>query len=138
MQTASRLQILTLALLCTIASLPAAEQSPSDTKSPVRHVNATQAQQLISDHKVIILDIRTPGEFKTGHLAGATNIDFRAPDFEKTLNSLSKTNSYLVHCAVGARSTQSLKIFERNHFQSIYHLDGGLKAWENAGLPIGK
>jgi rhodanese-related sulfurtransferase len=51
---------------------------------------------------------------------------------------LPKTNAYLVHCAVGGRSTQSLKTFKRNHFESIYHLDGGIKSWESAKLPVEK
>jgi rhodanese-related sulfurtransferase len=60
---------------CCISCAPAAETN-------VIHINAQQAQKLISDKKVVVLDIRTPEEFAAGHIAGATNINFRAADFE--------------------------------------------------------
>jgi rhodanese-related sulfurtransferase len=43
-----------------------------------------------------------------------------------------------VHCASGGRSTHSLALFKKHQFQSIYHLDGGIKAWQKAGLPVEK
>src|ERR1051325_9198363 len=91
-------------LIATTLTCPA---QAAEKSSAVKHVDAKQAEKLVSDHKVIILDIRTPTEFKSGHIAGATNIDFHSSNFEKAIASLSKTNSYLVHCAVGGRSARS-------------------------------
>jgi rhodanese-related sulfurtransferase len=108
--------------------------SAADTN--VTHVNAEQAQKLIADKKVVILDIRTPEEFAAGHIAGATNINFRAANFEKALASLDKSQNYLVHCASGNRSTQALPKFQKLEFKSLYHLDGGLRAWQKAKLPV--
>jgi rhodanese-related sulfurtransferase len=126
------------AALC-ISSAVAAEQSdPIPQASPVIHVNAVQAQKLIARTNVVVLDIRTPEEFKSGRITGATNINFRETDFEKRIAGLDKGKSYLVHCASGGRSTQSLSVFEKHHFQSVFHLDGGIKAWEKAGLPVEK
>jgi len=104
----------------------------------VQHVDAKQAQKLIDDKKVVVLDIRTPGEFSTGRIAGAKNIDFQAPDFEQKIETLDKSKSYLVHCASGGRSSHSLLLFKKHQFESIYHLDGGIKAWQKAGLPVEK
>ena len=116
-----------------------AEPAPSKPAAPtIRHVDPQQAQKLITDKHLIVLDIRTPGEFKTGRITGAKNIDFQAPDFEKQIDNLDKSKSYLVHCASGGRSTHSLELFQKHEFQSIYHLDGGIKAWQKAGLPIEK
>lgn len=115
-----------------------ADQKSSEHDSGVQHVNPTQAQKLIGDKKVVVLDIRTPGEFSTGKIAGAKNIDFQASDFEQRIDSLDKSKSYLVHCASGGRSTHSLMLFKKHQFQSIYHLDGGIKAWLKAGLPVEK
>jgi len=126
-------------VFCAFVRLYAADPSAAERKEQtVKHVDAKQAEKLVSEHKVIVLDIRTPEEFKSGHIAGATNVDFNAPDFEETINSLSKTNAYLVHCAVGGRSTRSLKLFVKHQFESIYHLDGGIEAWEKADLPTEK
>ena len=102
----------------------------------VTHLNAKQAQKLIADKKVVVLDIRTSEEFAAGHIAGATNINFRAVDFEKALVALDKNQTYIVHCASGNRSTQSLPTFTKLGFNSICHLDGGIKAWQRAKLPV--
>src|SRR5439155_16451896 len=117
---------------------PAGESSPKASESVVRHVNAEEAHKLVSEKKAVVLDIRMPGEFKEMHIAGATNINFRAADFEQRIRGLARTNAYLVHCAVGGRSTQSLKIFQKRRFETIYHLDGGINGWKEAGLPVEK
>ena len=126
-----------VALLMVACFLRAAETPEKDQK-PVKHVQPKEAEKLISEHKVTVIDIRTPDEFKDGHIAGATNINYLATNFAQAISSLSKTNSYLVHCAVGGRSTRSLKIFNQQNFESIYHLDGGIEAWKEAGLPVEK
>ena len=87
---------------------------------------------------MVVLDVRSPQEFAAGHIAGATNINFHAPDFVKAISGLDPSKTYLVHCAVGGRSTQALPTFEKLKLQSIYHLDGGIKGWEKAGLLVEK
>jgi len=104
----------------------------------VLHVNPTEAQKLIAAKKVVVLDVRTSKEFAAGHIAGATNINFLAADFGKAIMGLATNQAYLVHCAVGGRSTQALPKLEKLQLKSIYHLDGGIKAWEKAGLPVVK
>jgi len=42
----------------------------------------------------------------------------------------------VVHCASGGRSTKSLRVFQEQLFLAVYHLDGGIKAWQKAGLPL--
>ena len=104
----------------------------------VQHLTAEAAQKLLADKTVVVLDIRTPEEFRAGHLRGATNIDFRAADFERQIAALPKDAAYLLHCASGNRSTQALPVFQKHPFKALFHLDGGLKAWEKAGLPVAK
>lgn len=108
----------------------------SAAETNVTHLNAEQAQKLIVEKKVVVLDIRTPEEFAAGHIAGATNINFRAANFEKAIATLDKNQTYLLHCASGNRSTQALPKFEKLEFKSLYHLDGGLRAWQKAKLPV--
>jgi rhodanese-related sulfurtransferase len=134
-----------LVAICSIAlylSVPGSHAGDAaEANAPekgIQHVDAKQAQKLIAEKKVIVLDIRKPSEFSAGRIAGAKNIDFLEPDFEKRIDELDKSKSYLVHCASGGRSTHSLLLFKKHEFQSIYHLDGGIKAWEKAGLPIEK
>jgi rhodanese-related sulfurtransferase len=102
----------------------------------VIHLNASQAQKLIVEKQPVVIDLRTPEEFAAGHIAGATNINFRAAHFEKTIAALDKNQNYLLHCASGNRSAQALPTFQKLEFKSLYHLDGGLRAWQKAKLPV--
>jgi phage shock protein E len=122
-----------LAVFLGVGGVGAADASSA---SPVKHVSAAEAQKLMVDNKIVVLDIRTPEEFKAGHIAGATNIDFLATGFEQKLAALDKSKMYLVHCASGNRSAQSLPVFKKLQFQSLYHLDGGFRSWEKGGLPV--
>ena len=129
------------ALVCFLraADTPPKDRQQSDAKEvTVKHVKPKEAEKLVAEHKVTVLDIRTPDEFAEGHIAGATNVNYLSSSFARQISSLPKTNAYLVHCASGNRSTKSLKIFSQQHFDSIYHLDGGFEAWKEAGLPVAK
>jgi cytochrome c peroxidase len=107
-------------------------------QSAVQHMTVDDAQKLLADKKVVVLDIRTPEEFRAGHIHGATNINFRAAEFDRQIAALPKDTAYLLHCASGNRSTQALPVFQKYEFKKLMHLDGGIKAWEKAGLPVAK
>lgn len=124
--------------LAFTSCLFAASAADTPAPSPIKHVDPKNAQKLLSQTNLVVLDIRTPEEFKSYHIAGATNIDFNSSDFEQRISSLDRSKPYLVHCASGGRSKRSLKIFQKYDFQSVYHLDGGIVAWKDAGLPVEK
>ena len=125
------------------AQAPAPASAPA---SAVKHLNApaaaaalAAAQKAASPAQAItILDVRTPEEFAEGHLKGALNIDIASPTFQKSLQALDPSKTYLVHCAAGGRSTRSLSSLQRLGFTSVIHLDGGLNEWKKAGLPLEK
>ncbi len=128
-------------LLAVIGTYHCAEESSTLANTGPRavvHVTPAQAQKLLAEKKVIVLDLRTPDEFKEERIAGAKNIDFIADDFERKIARLEKGQDYLVYCASGGRSSQSLAVFKKQQFRTIYHLDGGLNAWQKAGLPMEK
>ncbi len=105
---------------------------------PVKHVKADEAAKIIAAGKVTVVDVRTPDEFKDGHIQGAKNIDIMSSDFEAQLGKLDKTQPTLVHCQAGGRSTRALKTFEKLGFTHLIHLDDGFGGWEAAGKPVEK
>jgi rhodanese-related sulfurtransferase len=106
--------------------------------SALTHVKAAEAAKLVEGQKVTVLDVRTPEEFREGHIKGAKNVDFNAPDFAARLRELDKTKPYLLHCKSGGRSSNSLATFKELGFEKIFHLDGGIMGWEAAKLPVEK
>ena len=115
-----------------------AEEKEKPTTNTVKHADAKQAAQFVTKTNVVVLDVRTPGEFNAGHIAGATNIDFLAGDFSEKLARLNREKTYLVHCGTGRRSTNCLPQLARLGFTNVVHLDGGFKAWQAAGQPVEK
>lgn len=105
---------------------------------PAKHVKADEAAKIIAEGKTAIIDVRTPDEFKDGHIKGAKNIDTMSKDFEAQLGKLDKTQPTLVHCQAGGRSTRALPILEKLGFTNLIHLDDGFGGWETAGKPVVK
>lgn len=101
-------------------------------------VGVTMAAKMVQEKKVTIVDVRTPDEFKDGHIEGAQNISVAAEDFEAKLAALDKSQPVLVHCQAGGRSKRSLETFKRLGFSNIYHLKDGFSGWEEAGQPVKK
>ena len=84
----------------------------------------------------VVLDVRTPGEFESGHLENAIMIDFRDSDFEEKAAALDKNKTYLMHCRSGNRSGQALQEMRELGFKKIYHMNRGMIEWNERGLPV--
>lgn len=109
----------------------------SMAQTGIQNLSAQKAGQLTRTSKdLVVLDVRTPAEFQSGHIKNALNVDYKAPDFEQQLAKLDKTKPYLVHCAVGGRSTKTLPLLQKLGFKNVRHLDGGIQSWQQAGLPL--
>jgi rhodanese-related sulfurtransferase len=122
----SLVAVLSSVLLTTAADAP-------------QNVTPDQAEKLLKEKKdIVVLDVRTPEEFKEGHIAGAKNVDFQSEDFKKQVAALDKSKTYLVHCAAGGRSSRALKVLEADKFEHVYHLNDGFAGWKQAGKPVAK
>ena len=119
----------------TSANAPATKPA-APVATQITHVDAAGAARLIAAKKVLVVDVRTPAEFAAGHIAGAREINFNAPNFAQQLARVDRSQVCLVHCARGGRSIQSLATFQQLGFKSVVHLDGGFQAWQQAGLPV--
>ena len=71
-----------------------------------------------------ILDVRTQGEFDSGHINGSICIP--VDTLQGRLGELNLQSGILVYCAAGTRSAQAAKILADNGFQNVYNMLGGL------------
>ena len=90
----------------------------------------------ITESGVVILDVRTPGEFAEGYIEGARLIDFQGGSFETEIETLDKNATYAVYCRSGNRSGQAVKIMQDAGFLNLFNLDGGVIDWANQGMPL--
>lgn len=85
-------------------------------------------QKFNSTKNAVLLDVRTAGEFQSGHIKGAKNIDFYSSDFRDKINRLDKGQEYFVYCRSGARSASACNMMAKAGFK-VYNLDGGIGEW---------
>lgn len=103
----------------------------SDKPVGASYVDAAQAQTLLAETPdMIVLDVRTKGEYKRGHIDGAILNNYFSTKFKKRLRTLDRNKPYLVHCKSGHRSERVVKIMLKEGFTDITHLDGGYDAWK--------
>lgn len=133
------LRLLIIGILFIVGPLSAlqAEEIGTLGKYGVRHLTAPQALDLIETQKeIVILDVRTPGEFNDGHVKDAINIDYHGDDFAALIDELDPDQHYLLYCQAGFRSGRTLPLMIRAGLTKISHLDGGINTWNAAGLPV--
>jgi rhodanese-related sulfurtransferase len=102
----------------------------------VTNLNVSEFATKISDSSVTLVDVRTPGEFMSGHITGATNIDFESGTFEADIQKLDKSKIYAVYCRSGNRSGQATALMAKDGFKAVFNLNGGVIDWTGAGQAL--
>lgn len=101
-------------------------------------VSTTAFDKGLKNGDVQILDVRTPEEYAEGHIKGAVNIDVYESDFQAAASdSLSVEKPVYVYCRSGRRSLMAGEMLAKEGY-NVVDLDGGIIAWEKAGLPVVK
>lgn len=103
-----------------------------------KRASALQVTQLMNRGKTTVVDVRTAEEFAKGHLRDAKNIPLA--DLPARIGELdkSKARSVVVVCQSGARADKAVRQLAAAGFEDVISLDGGLTAWQAAGLPVAK
>jgi rhodanese-related sulfurtransferase len=119
-------------------ALPAQPPASAAVAKEPKNVTPDEAEKLINSRKdLVILDVRTEDEFSAGHIKGAKNLSFLDDDFQQKLKEV-EGKPVLVHCASGGRSARAIKQMLGKDFPELYHMNGGLKAWQDAGKEVVK
>ena len=79
----------------------------------------------------VLVDVRTPGEFSSGHIENALNIDFEDKSFVSEIQKLDVTKTYFLYCRSGNRSAQAISLMKANGIKNIYELKGGIVSNKN-------
>lgn len=95
-------------------------------------------KQAKADTTAIILDVRTPGEYKEEHLAGAQQLDFLNSEvFDAGIKLLDKSHTYYVYCRSGKRSHHACMKMKKQGFK-VFDMEGGILNWKRLGMPTTK
>ncbi|HET6244264.1 MAG: rhodanese-like domain-containing protein [Bacteroidetes bacterium] len=99
------------------------------------NIDAKEFSRLINEKNGVVIDIRTPEEFSTGHIPGAVNINYYNEDFlQQIVKQFSNDMPLFLYCASANRSTKAMKQMKENNFTQVYNLIKGIPAWKEAGF----
>ncbi|GGD58371.1 rhodanese-like domain-containing protein [Muriicola marianensis] len=88
-------------------------------------------KKAVNNNDVQLVDVRTPREFRGGHIARAVNIDyFRGADFEKAFEKMDRNKPVYLYCRSGNRSLKAARKLVSMGFEKVYDLQGGILKWK--------
>jgi len=95
-------------------------------------------QLMRGEHKMLLIDVRTPEEFHRGHVPGAINIPHT--ELVRRLGEVrpSHDNGVVLYCESGRRAGIAEGMLREAGLDNIRHLEGHMATWRRSGLPIEK
>ncbi len=93
---------------------------------PAQLPGAEFVQNYTTTPDAVLLDVRTPREFSSGHIDTAVNIDIEDPSFATEIKKLDTSKTYFVYCRSGNRSAQAVSLMKSLGITHMYELRGGL------------
>lgn len=114
-----------------------------EAKQHIENLTPQQVQEELSNGDATLIDIRESEELTpNGKIAGAVHaprgmLEFYADDslpYHKP--AFDKGKRLILHCASGGRSALAVQTLQQMGYENVAHLDGGIKAWKEASLPV--
>ncbi|WP_018862013.1 MULTISPECIES: rhodanese-like domain-containing protein [unclassified Thioalkalivibrio] len=128
--------ILTGALLAVVGMILFTEFRRLTRK--YRTLSPNEAVRVINQDDSLVLDVREDNEIASGRIGGAKHIP--AGSLQKRMDDIAKYKDkpVVVYCRSGNRSAMAASQLTSAGFQDVVNLQGGIQAWQSAGLPIKK
>ncbi len=125
-----------LSFILSLAILVMATSCNDDIKGEIKIVTPEEMKTLIDAKDVQLVDVRTPDEYKEGHIEHSQNIDFNSPTFNEDISKLDKSKPVLLYCKGGRESAKCSERLLKAGFIKIYDLEGGITQWKFKGLEV--
>lgn len=117
-----------------------------DAKTRIREISAADTARAVAENaKILVLDVREPGEFAEGHVAGALNVPRGVLEPKADLDYAGReprladrTQPIIIQCASGGRSALAADVLQLMGFTDVKSQAGGIIAWKEQSLPLEK
>lgn len=94
-------------------------------------------EKAISVENAQLVDVRTPEEYKKGHVKNSMLADWKKRDeFEANTKKLDPSKPVYLYCAAGVRSHAAALFLRSKGFNQVYELDGGINKWQEEKKPV--
>lgn len=110
--------------------------SCSDSANGVTIISQEEMQTFLKMDDVQLIDVRSPKEYRLGHIADAQNIDFYSSTFDDDISKLDKNKPVILYCKSGGRSAKCAKKLINAGFIKVYDFEGGISKWKHSGLQL--
>ncbi|HVL64805.1 MAG TPA: rhodanese-like domain-containing protein [Actinomycetota bacterium] len=113
-----------------------------EAKQQVENLTPEQVASEVESGDAVLVDLREPQERENGVIPGAMSaprgmLEFYAdPSLPYHKEELQRDRRVILHCASGGRSALAAKTLKEMGYTNVAHLDGGIKAWQEAGQPV--
>lgn len=101
-----------------------------------QRVGVAEFASVITRPGIELIDVRTPAEFESGHIAGAVNIPVQSADFAERIARLDPAGEYAVYCRSGNRSQPAVAAMKEAGISTVYELASGTNGWAADGQPL--
>ncbi|MCY4657762.1 MAG: rhodanese-like domain-containing protein, partial [Gammaproteobacteria bacterium] len=110
----------------------------NEVKRSGKSVSTQQLVGLVNNQGAVVIDLRDPAEYATGHIVDALNIPYTA--LQGRLNELQKYKEkpVLLACKMGQHSGMAGTILKKAGFLNVSKLKGGYAEWQRENLPLVK
>lgn len=104
-------------------------------KKSAKSLSMKEAQvELEKDKGIVLLDVRSKDEYRTGHIKGSINVPLDSIPSSLAVKVKDKSARIFVYCLSGGRSSQACKWMLQNGYENVTNI-GGINAW---GGPVVK
>lgn len=106
----------------------------------VSTISVTDLAGKAKSQSVVLIDVRTPVEFREVHAQMAKNVplDSLKPSEVMGEHDVSDADPLYVICRSGSRSAKACEAFHAAGYKNVVSVDGGTQAWSSAGLPVNR
>ncbi len=109
-----------------------------EQSSQLKTINSDQLTRLVNQQNAQVVDTRAAENFTAGHIVNAVNIPMAEFDQAEKKLAKHKNKPVVVYCQVGRTSMKACQQLEKQGFEQVFNLKGGLNAWVNDKLPLSK
>ena len=105
----------------------------SCTAQTKTYLTADEFEKAVSKDSVQILDVRTPGEYTSGHIKNTLLANWNdKAEFDRRISFIDKNKPVYVYCLAGGRSAAAAEKMRAMGFENVYELQGGINGWKAA------
>jgi rhodanese-related sulfurtransferase len=84
----------------------------------------------------LIVDVRSPSEFGSGHIQGAKSLSIGQLKGALAAGEIPSGQAIVAICLSAHRSIPAVRLLRANGFENAVQLAGGMMAWKRAGMPV--